>query len=228
MRMAALVLCSALAAFAAMPSIPMAKGGSEAALDPMFTVWKSAEPISLALHRTPLLYPTDAPATPEIDIVQLQLLRGAGATFARLEWRDKTGDSIELAKAERVWQTERNVAQSEATNRFPDACAIMIPAQPLPDGLNPSLQMGDAAHPVRIFFWDAIRGAAVMQATGRETTSRTGKSFPVRSGWSGGIWTVTMQLPDLPEGTPLAIAVWNGAQQDRDGRKYFTIWYRTR
>ena len=228
MKTATVILLLGSAALAEMPSIPVAKGGSESALDPASEIWKSAAPISLALQRTPLLFPTDAPAALEISAVQLRLIRGAGATFARLEWSDKSRDAAELQKAERAWQGEQSVKQSEATNRFPDACAIMTPAQAVSDGVNPSLQMGDAAHPVRIFFWDATRGPAIMQASGRETTRRTGESFPARSTWAGGKWTVTMQLPELPEGAPVAIAVWNGAQQDRDGRKYFTVWYRTR
>ena len=32
------------------------------ALDPAAAEWKSAAPVALALHRTPPLYPTDAPA----------------------------------------------------------------------------------------------------------------------------------------------------------------------
>jgi hypothetical protein len=33
-----------------------------------------------------------------------------------------------------------------------------------------------------------------------------------------------MELQDVPAGMPLAFAIWNGSQQDRDGRKYFTTW----
>ena len=79
---------------------------------------------------------------------------------------------------------------------------------------------------VRIFFWDSSRGAAIMEATGRETTKRTGQSFPVQAQYAAGKWAVTMQISDLHAGAPFAVAIWNGSQQDRDGRKYFTIWYR--
>jgi hypothetical protein len=63
-----------------------------------------------------------------------------------------------------------------------------------------------------------------MQAEGRSTTRRTNQSFPAKAVWQHGEWTVTMELPDLPAGTPVAFAVWNGAQRDRDGRKYFSVW----
>ncbi len=196
------------------------------ALDPSAAEWKAAAPVALALHRTPPLYSTDAPAAVEIAAVQAQIVHNAAGNFVRLEWADKTHDVAVLPKAERDWQGDHLVAQSAATDRFSDACAVMIPAKPAAGDLNPSLQMGDGGHPVRIFVWDATRGAAVMEASGRETTKRTGQSFPAQGQYAAGKWTVTLQIPDLRPGTPFAVAIWNGSQQDRDGRKYFTIWYR--
>jgi hypothetical protein len=199
---------------------------AQAPLDPSSAEWKSATPVSLALHRTPPLYSTDAPAALEIPSVQIQFLRTSAGIFVRLEWADKSHDTSALPKPENTWQGEHLVKQSEATDRFSDACALMIPVKPPAGDLNPSLQMGDPEHPVRIFFWDSTRGAAIMEAQGRETTKRTGQSFPAQGQYAAGKWTVTMQLPELPAGTPVAAAVWNGAQQDRDGRKYFSVWYR--
>lgn len=216
MKPLALILLSCTAALA------------QNALDPSAAEWKSAAPFTMALHRTPPLYSTDAPAALDIPSVQLQILRGAAGNLVRLEWADKTHDTAAIAKAEHAWQGEHLVTQSAATDRFSDACAIMIPAKPVTGELNPSLQMGDAAHPVRIFFWDSTRGAVVMEASGRETTKRTGQTFPAQAQYAAGKWSVTMQLPKLPQETPLAIAIWNGAQQDRDGRKYFTVWTRPR
>jgi hypothetical protein len=212
-RLALLLLCCAAVS-------------AQNALDPADPQWKSAAPVVLALHRTPPLYTTDAPAALEIASVQLQILHGPAGNFVRLEWADKTQDAAVLPKAEHSWQGEQLVTQSAATNRFSDACAVMIPAKPVAGDLNPSLQMGDAAHPVRIFVWDATRGAAIMEGAGRETTRRTGNSFPAQGQYAAGKWAVTMQVSDLPAGTPFAIAVWNGSQEDRDGRKYFTVWYR--
>ncbi len=199
---------------------------SQNLLDPAAAEWKSAAPLPLALHRTPPLYPTDAPAPNELQTVQAQILHSAAGNFIRLEWADKTHDTAVLPKAERSWQGDHLVTQSPATDRFSDACAVMIPAKPAAGDLNPSLQMGDPEHPVQIYFWDSTRGAALMEASGRETTKRTGQSFPTQSLYAAGKWAVTLQIPSLKSGTPFAVAVWNGSQQDRDGRKYFSIWYR--
>ena len=63
-----------------------------------------------------------------------------------------------------------------------------------------------------------------MEAEGRGTTRRTGEAFPARGEYRDQAWHVTLELQDVPAGIPLAFAVWNGSQQDRDGRKYFTTW----
>jgi len=195
-------------------------------LDPSAADWKSAAPMTLSLQRTPPLYPTDAPAPLEIPSVEARFIHTAAGNFVRLEWVDKTRDTTVLPKAERTWQGDHLVTQSAATDRFSDACAVMIPAGDITGDMNPSLQMGDPGHPVHIFVWDSTRGAAVMEATGRETTRRTGQSFPARGQYANSKWSVTLQIADLKPGTPFAVAIWNGSQQDRDGRKYFTIWYR--
>jgi hypothetical protein len=214
MRLLACVLTCCAAAFA------------QTALDPASGEWKSAAPVVLALHRTPPLYSTDAPAAMEVSAVQVQMLHSPAGNFVRLEWADKTRDAAVLPKAEREWQGDHLVTQSGATDRFSDACAVMVPVKPVAGDLNPSLQMGDAAHPVRIFVWAGTRGPATMEASGRETTKHTGQTFPAQARYTDGKWAVAMQIPELQPGAPFAVAIWNGAQQDRDGRKYFTVWYR--
>ncbi|MCW5976797.1 MAG: hypothetical protein KIT09_01905 [Bryobacteraceae bacterium] len=226
MKRSLALLFFAAALSAEMPSIPSTAAAPDDALDPASTGWKTARAVSLALHRTPPLYATDAPAAREIDSVQVQLLRGASAVFVRLEWADPTRDEVSLPGQEKTWVTEKLVTPSEATDRFSDSVAVMIPAEPGAD-VYPSLQMGDRDRPVRIYFVSATRGAAVMEATGRGTTHRTGERFPARLGYAAGKWAATMQLQNLPAGAPLSFAVWNGSQQDRDGRKYFTVWYTT-
>lgn len=225
MRLAILLMLP-LCARAELATIPVGSS-TLPALDPASPLWKGTAAASLSLQRTPVLYATDPAAALDISSVQIRVIRGSGNLFVRLEWQDKTKNAAELRKAERSWQGEHLVAQSGATNRFPDACAVMLPVHPDSAGVFPSLQMGDAAHPVNLYLWDATRGTTVMEARGRETTKRTGQSFPAQSSWTNGTWAVTMQLPDVPAGTPLAVAIWNGDQQDRDGRKYFTIWYKT-
>ena len=100
----------------------------------------------------------------------------------------------------------------------------MVPLRNAPTA--PSLQMGSQQLPVLIYFLDTVRGPAVMEAQGRGTTRRTGTAFPGRSVYENGGWSAVLQLPAPAPDTPLAFAIWNGSQKDRDGRKYFSVWHR--
>lgn len=200
-------------AVAEIPTIPTSRMEcrGEECLAPTSAAWKTVPQVQIALNRTPPIYSTDAPSALEIPAARVQVIQAEGKSVMRLEWRDPTNDST---------------APAGAPDRFFDACAVMLPARA--GDIFPSLQMGDPDHPVVIYYFDAKRGAAVMEAAGRGTTRRTGKTFSARAAYTNQNWQVTMELPELAAGTPFSVAIWNGSQQDRDGRKYFSVWYRTR
>jgi ethylbenzene dehydrogenase len=189
------------------------------------SAWSQVAPKRVALNRTPPLFDTDEPAALEISTVDVRLARSGGKLLAHLTWRDPSQDATTLAQAPATSPESRFIkVPTEADDRFFDAAAVMFPSKTGKDAIAPSLQMGDAEHPVTIYYWNSSRGATVMQAEGRSTTRRTNQNFSVTAHWQRGAWTVTMEMPDLPPGTPVAFAVWNGAQKDRDGRKYFSVW----
>jgi len=193
------------------------RGGSAA--------WSQIAVKRVALNRTPPLYDTDEPATLEISSVDVRLARVSKNLVVQLSWRDPTHDAITLAEVPNTPpETRFRKVPTDADDRFFDAAAVMFPAKSGSGAIAPSLQMGDAEHPVDIYYWNATRGSMLMQAQGRGTTRRTGQSFPVNSTYQNGQWSVTFELPGLPAGTTVAFAVWNGSQKDRDGRKYFSVW----
>jgi len=143
----------------------------------------------------------------------------------QVNWRDATHDAVTLSEVPNTPPETRFLkVPTEADDRFFDAAAVMFPSKTESGAMTPSLQMGDAEHPVEIYYWNATRGAMLMQAQGRGTTRRTGQSFPATGTYQNGQWIVSFELPDLPPGTPVAFAVWNGSQKNRDGRKYFSVW----
>jgi hypothetical protein len=187
--------------------------------------WNQIAVKRVALNRTPPLYDTDEPATLEIPSVDVRIARAGGKLLVQLSWRDPTHDAITLAEVPNTPpETRFRKVQTEADDRFFDAAAVMIPSRSGSGAIAPSLQMGDAEHPVEIYYWNATRGAMLMQAQGRGTTRRTSQDFPANSAYQNGQWNVIFELPDLPVGTTVAFAVWNGSQKDRDGRKYFSVW----
>lgn len=187
--------------------------------------WKSAPVQRVALNRTPPLFDTDEPAAPAIATVDVRVLRAAGKLLVQMAWHDVSNDSAALEPVPDTRpETRFHKVPTAENDRFFDAAAVMVPATPGAKAMTPSLQMGDAGDPVDIYYWNATRGAMLMQAAGRGTTRRTGQTFPAQGQYRGGQWSVTLELPDLPAGTSVAFAVWNGSQKDRDGRKYFSVW----
>jgi hypothetical protein len=197
----------------------------EALLDPMSAEWSKITSQRIALNRTPRLYDTEAASDLELAFVDIRLARTEGKLVVQMIWRDPTQDTAEIAKLPSAPTEGRPHKElTEATDRFFDSAAVMHPVRLPANDVWPSLQMGDAGDPVTIYFWNAARGAVRMQAEGRGTTQRAGGSFPAQALYRDGSWHVTMELQDVPAGMPLAFAIWNGSQQDRDGRKYFTTW----
>jgi hypothetical protein len=188
--------------------------------------WRQIAVKHVALNRTPPLYDTDEPAAPEIQSVDVRAARSGGKLLLQLTWRDPTHDAVPLPDVPNTPpETRFRKVQTEADDRFFDAAAVMFPEKTGPNAMAPSLQMGDADHPVEIYYWNSTRGSMLMQAQGRSTTKRTGQTFPANATYQNGRWSVTFQLPDLPAGTPVTFAIWNGSQKDRDGRKYFSVWH---
>ncbi len=187
--------------------------------------WNRFAPKRVALNRTPPLYDTDEPAPSEIATIDVRCVRTQDKLIVHLAWRDPTQDVASLPEVPNTApETRFRKVQTEANDRFFDAAAVMFPTKAGAGELSPSLQMGDAAHPVQIYYWNATRGTMLMESQGRSTTRRTGQGFPANATYQSGQWNVTLELPNLAAGTPVAFAVWNGSQKDRDGRKYFSVW----
>jgi hypothetical protein len=185
--------------------------------------WDQAPAHRISLNRTPPLYDTDEPASLEIPVLDVRVARAGGKVLVQMSWVDPTHDSASLPEVPNTPpETRFRKLPTEVDDRFFDAAAVMFPTKPR--AVTPSLQMGDTDDPVQIYYWSAARGPMLMEAAGRGTTRRTGASFAAHAAYEKGRWTLAFELPDLPAGTPLSFALWNGSQKDRDGRKYFSVW----
>ena len=224
--LSASVLAQAQAGRKSLQSLPVVtSAGGDSLLNGDARAWSQIASKHVALNRTPPLYDTDELAAVEIPTLDVRCVRAQDKLVVHLVWRDPSQDAVTLPEVPNTpAETRFRKVQTEADDRFFDAAAVMFPTKASAGDLSPSLQMGDPEHPVQIYYWNAARGAMLMEAYGRSTTRRTGQSFSANAVYANGQWNVTLELPNLSAGTPVAFAVWNGSQKDRDGRKYFSVW----
>jgi hypothetical protein len=198
-----------------------------ALLDPAAAAWKEAPPTAILLNRTPRIYQTEPVQAHPIPRCEVRALRSAGKLILRLAWDDKTKNAPEAPPASHGEGGEPKRLYKRPTGEtsaFPDAAAVMLPDQWTGPSF-PSLLMGDKHSPARLYYWSASRGAAELTASGRATPEPSGRSFPFRAQHGDNKWNLTMEVPDQRDGYPIAFATWDGQSGDRDGLKYFSIWY---
>jgi dimethylsulfide dehydrogenase subunit gamma/complex iron-sulfur molybdoenzyme family reductase subunit gamma len=199
----------------------------QALLGPRSAAWDQAGPTQIILNRTPRIYQT-GPTTPRpAPALEARAVRAGGKLFVRLRWEDATRNAPQAPPRKTGEAGVPAVIYKRptgATSTFADAAAVMMPERWTGPGF-PSLVMGDPKNPVRLFYWNASRGAEEMSATGRATPKPAGRPFAHRAEYADGHWALTAALPDQADGTPVAFAVWDGAHNDRDGLKFFSVWY---
>jgi hypothetical protein len=208
--------------------IPIAESTAkeEALLGPDSDAWNQ-KPTNILLSRTPRIYQTEPAVNRTAPACEVRALHSGDKLYLRLVWDDATKNAPEAPPpltGEAGDPKQLYKRPTGETSTFPDAAAIMVPEHWTGPAF-PSLVMGDTHSPAHLYYWNASRGAAVLTASGRTTPQPTGASFPYRARHAEGKWTLTLALPDQPEGYPVAFAVWDGAYGDRDGLKFFSVWY---
>jgi hypothetical protein len=196
-------------------------------LDPGAGAWTEVPATKILLNRTPRVYQTEPPFTGKVPALEVRVARAAGKLVARLEWDDAT-KNVPAAPPRKTGEAgdpdKLYKRPTGETSQFADAAAVMIPKDWTGPGF-PSLQMGDAKNPVRILYWSSSRGAEELTASGRTTVKPAERSLTHKADYADKKWRLTLELPTVAEGTPVAFAIWDGASQDRDGLKFFSIWY---
>jgi DMSO reductase family type II enzyme heme b subunit len=193
-------------------------------LDPAFRGWHKAKPAAIVLSRTPRIYQTEPATKRPAPACEVRALRATGELYLRIRWEDATKNAPRAAPAVRTGEKPQVRRPTGHTSAFADAAAVMVPTNWQGPSF-PSLLMGDKKTPARLYYWNASYGAEELTASGRATPQRTGESFPHRARHDGRRWMLTLAVPDLPKGYPVAFAFWDGQFGDRDGLKFFSIWY---
>jgi hypothetical protein len=189
--------------------------------------WKQAPPTTLLLNRTPRIYQTEPIQERSLPHCEVRAVRTQSGLYLRLEWDDTTENVPAAPPARRGEGGEAKGLYKRptgATAAFADAAAVMVPdCWTGPEF--PPLVMGDQHAPAKLYYWNASTGATVLKSSGRATPQPIGQTVPHRARHLKTGWVLLLELPDLPTGYPLAFALWDGEFADRDGLKFFSIWY---
>ena len=189
------------------------------------TDWAAVPATSVHLNRTPPLYDTDQKDDGYRPTASMQFIRQDTSLYVRLTWSDDTVDSIPTAKRYAdAGEPEVYKRQSEAIDQFRDAACLMVP-QDTSSGSNPSLVMGDLGHPVSLYYWRNGEGFVMGTAAGRGSTTMSTTAFPGNASHHAGQWRVVFSIPMKSAAMPMAIAIWDGSRDHRDGLKYYSLWY---
>jgi DMSO reductase family type II enzyme heme b subunit len=196
----------------------------EELLSPASRAWDRAKETAILLNRTPRIYQTESVANRPVPACRVCALRGKDRLYLRLQWDDPTKSAPEAPPARTNEAKHLPRRPTGHTSAFADAAAVMIPKQWAGPSF-PALLMGDRSNPVYLYYWNASRGAEVLTGSGRTTPQPTGKSFSHQAHHDTVRWVLTLALPAPPDGYPMAFAVWDGQAGDRDGLKFFSVWY---
>ncbi|OHC67499.1 MAG: hypothetical protein A3H93_01875 [Rhodocyclales bacterium RIFCSPLOWO2_02_FULL_63_24] len=219
---AALALLAATlttAALAGEPAVIRATrnvGAAAAVADPDHPAWEDV-PASVVSLETAFPGHPSIVGTAVAQQVAVKALRGSAGLAIRLEWSDRMADS------------------ARTQDRFADGVAIQFPR----DGKTDTTPyMGGAGRTVNIWYWNAARNAAEnLWADGFGTLARLPtQDVKAHGRYADGKWRVTffrawrssepraVKLRDASAGRqPLAFAVWDGANNERDGFKAVTL-----
>lgn len=210
------------------PALPLAAAvttsPASAILADDAAVWGAVSPQPLHLNHTPPLYDTDPRDDGHRPRASIQLLRADTTLYVRLVWEDATVDSIPMAKRyvdggdSAIYKR-----QSEVIDRFRDAACVMMPRAQT--AVTPSLVMGDVNHPVALYYWRNGEGFVTGTAAGRGSTALSTTVFAGHARHANDQWQVIFAVPMTQTPQPLAIALWDGSRQHRDGLKYYSLWY---
>lgn len=182
--------------------------------NPRAAVWKRAPRVTIPLVTAPAVH-ASITGTAIVHEVTAQAIRTADKIFFRLSWSDPTRD-----------------ATRDATTRFLDAVALQFP---LDGNVDTAVLMGNTGKRVNIWQWRADNRVQNLFADGFGTlTPAPVQDVSGHGVYSRGGWSVVLsrslksqtedgvQLDDIGR-IPIAPAVWNGSNQERDGFKAVTM-----
>jgi complex iron-sulfur molybdoenzyme family reductase subunit gamma len=162
---------------------------------------------------------SSVPAADDITVqqTQVQAVQTDRRLYLRLSWRDATADR-----------------SADSTRAFADAVAVQLPANA---SARPPIAMGGTGNPVNVWYWSADGRTDELLAGGPGSTTRFDRSRVLTDArYENGRWHVVFARPldaatanrtAIPAAADMdvAVAVWNGSNMERSGKKSVSEWH---
>jgi DMSO reductase family type II enzyme heme b subunit len=190
---------------AAAADIPLKRVEGEPAADPLSSSWLGQPAVNVPLYPQASVPPAMKPAGK--GHVRVRAQRSATTLALHLEWAD------------------RKPATTRGIGAFADAAAVQWPRRLA--GEPPYVGMGHRGAPVALWFWRADGTAELLAAEGFGTlTAQPDGGVQARGEWKNGVWRVVLSraAAESQESLPVAFAVWNGEDAERNGLKRLSAW----
>jgi len=187
--------------------------GADAA-DPAGAVWGKAPATEIVLVTAPAVHASIS-GTASVTSVAVQAFTDGKRVFFRLSWADDSADTSQ-----------------EGPGRFLDGVALQFP---LDKSQKTAVLMGNAGNRVNIWYWSADGKVQNLFADGLGTlTPADVQDVSGKGMYRDGRWRVVLMRPlksaaadaiqlSMTGRVPVAPAVWNGANAERDGFKAVTM-----
>lgn len=192
---------------------------AEPPLDPLDAAWEKLAPVPVALY-------------PQASVAPASEGGGVLNAYVRALYSGKT-------LALHIEWSDAKPAATRAIGEFADGIALQWPLRHGPGVSLPYVGMGHAGAPVALWLWRADDSAETLAAEGFGTlTAQSPDGVKARGKWRDGKWRVVFTRSLAPPAgaqrvrfdpakqgiVPVAIALWNGEAQERDGKKHLSAW----
>ncbi|MDX1745582.1 MAG: ethylbenzene dehydrogenase-related protein [Halobacteriales archaeon] len=203
-----------LAGGVAANQIPVSEAGDAALANPDASGWEEIQAVDVPLASAP----SSVPEASDTSVEELSVKAAISESqfFLRLSWSDATAD--------------QSITDPQA---FVDAAAVQLPVNAT---TRPQIAMGSTRSPVTVWYWNPESGAEELVAGGPgSTTLIEDGAVTATATHSNGRWQLVMSR-DLSVGEgrttihpdrdlDVALAVWNGSNLERSGRKSVSEWH---
>jgi complex iron-sulfur molybdoenzyme family reductase subunit gamma len=192
-----------------------AVGENESLADPTADAWGDAAPVDVPLTSAPSAVP-NADAT-SVETASIQAAHTDERLYLRVTWPDGTAD--------------RNASGPRA---FADAVAVQLPVN---TSARPPIAMGSTDNLVNVWYWSDSSGTEELLAGGAgSTTPFEEPAVRTQTAYEDGRWqvvfardlrvaTLNRTSVTMTEDVDVALAVWNGSNMERSGRKSVSEWH---